>query len=342
MFNEINKYEVTNKINSNNFFTVKDILEKVSQEDLFKYYYNYDVILERKFYKALHRKDKNPSCTFKYFGYKLRLCDWGTGDFLDIFDLLGITYNISFRNVILKIVNDFDLINNKVIKIDLEKLAELNNESESLISEEKRYCKIECEVFSKYLEPHVYYWNKLYHISAKNLFEENVEAVKYAWINNNLVYSYKKDDLAFLYRFPDNSKKLYFPYRPKGQKWRGTTNYVDGWNLLPTTGDLIVITSSKKDRMVLKEFNIPSICTQSETFILGEEKVSYLEKHFDYVIINPDRDVQGLKMARNYKEKYSLKSIFSPYSKDISGMIKDKGFDFTLKYVNNLKSKLLI
>jgi hypothetical protein len=326
-----------NNIKINEFYkiTKEDVLNNVSQEFLFERYFSCKVELNKPKYKSFLRPDKTGTCYFKYFDEKLRFCDLATSEFLDIFDLIGRKYSLNYNNTLKKIINDFNIKINTEVKL-------IQSLEEKEISQRKNTV-IETEVFKKWEKPHIEYWNKIYNVSSKTIQRENIYAVNIAWVNNKLDYLYKYNDLCFQYKYVDNTSKLYFPNRSKTlARFKTNSNYIDGWDLLPITGDLVVITSSKKDRCVLYEVGIPSICMPSETQTLPKDKMLHLLNHFDYVIVNPDKDSTGLKMAKRYKKEYNLTSIFSPLGKDASGFIKEKGFEDFKIYINKLKTKIII
>lgn len=325
------------KIKSNVRVTKENVLSEITQEELFKRYFNYDVKFNKANYKALHRNDNKGTCYFRYFNDKLRLCDQSSGEFLDIFDLIGRKYSLNFNEVLLKIVSD----NNLKVKENPDR------EKEIVVTQNQNKIKIETRTFKKWLKPHIDYWNGIYNISSITIIREKIYAVETAWITNELgntklEYLYSSRDLCFEYKYPDGTSKLYYPQRSKDlPRFKTNSRYVDGWDLLPTTGDLVVITSSKKDRCVLYELGIPSVCTQAESIILTKDKIDYLLNHFDYVIVNPDYDLAGIRMAKKYRDEFGLKSIFITKGKDVSGMVKEVGFEKTKEYVDNLKSKII-
>lgn len=311
--------------------TKEDIFNSISQEELFKRYFSIEVKLNKANYKALHRQDSHGTCSFRYFGDKLRLCDYATGDFLDIFDLIGKKYGLNYNQVLIKLVKELNI---KVVNNPDRVKDEVVNQNYNIV--------IETEVFTKWLPCHIEYWNGQYNVLATTIQREKIYAVKKAWINDKLEYLHSSRDLCFQYKYPDGTSKLYYPNRSKKQtRFKTNSRYIDGWDLLPSTGDLVVITSSKKDRCVLYELGITSVCTQAESIILTKDKVDYLLNHFDYVIVNPDYDLAGVKMAKKYRDEYGLKSIFTFLGKDISGMVKEIGFEKTKEYVNLLKSKII-
>lgn len=328
------------------------ILDNITQEELFNKYFHYyiddNTILRQRTYKALHRSDKTGTCTFHYFRNKLRLCDWATGEFLDVFDLIGRTQNLNFVEVLNLIKKDFGLdysANKERRTITPSSFIGLNNESNNIIN---TYAKIDVKVFDKWLPEHIKYW-KEYNIPLsrlrKSIVKYNVYAVQFAWINGEMKYEHRANDICFCYADNENDRKLYFPLRKKGDlrnRFRTNNSKVEGLEQLKDSAsdDLVVITSSRKDVIILDCFDIPAICPPSEIYLINEDIINDLLNKFVYVILNPDKDSTGLKMARKYKKEYNLKAIFVPYGKDISGMIKIKGYEYTVDYLNYLKSYL--
>ena len=92
-----------------------------------------------------------------------------------------------------------------------------------------------------------------------------------AWINDSFFHEYSKYDPIYRYREKGNRIKLYRPFANKWFKWRTNMSggILEGWDELPETGNMVIITSSKKDVMSLYAAGFTAIATRSESSLLG-------------------------------------------------------------------------
>lgn len=314
------------------YISVKDIIAKVDQEDLFKRFLGIDVRYN-KFFKAQHRKDKVPSATFRWFGDKLRLCDWPTGDFFDIFELLQRREGISFPQVLALITSHFNI-------------EEIQPSPEIFKNRTEEFsCNIQIEAFGKWEQEHISFW-KDYYFDGQHCLKHQIFAVKNAWINDTHIYGYTPKELCFCYIYPDNSKKLYFPNRKKSDKsprFQGNSRMLVGWEKLPETGEVVIITKSHKEVACYDLFDIPAISEQGEGILVDAESIEELQRRFTYVIVNLDYDIPGIKAMKKYKKAYGLQCLFLPIgkvAKDFSGYLKLYGLNETLELVEFYKSKI--
>ena len=143
-----------------------------------------------------------------------------------------------------------------------------------------------------------------------------------------------------------NSFKVYRPKsKLKKDKWRsGCGQYdIQGWTQLPDSGELLVITKSLKDIMVLSLFGIPSIAPHGENTLLPRNVVDEAKKRFKRLIMLYDYDDGGLAGVKKMQEEYDIPYTFIPKHyldiygvKDISDHIKEFGRESTEKLIKDL------
>ena len=155
------------------------------------------------------------------------------------------------------------------------------------------------------------------------------------WISGGLVYRY-----VFSGKY-----KIYNPYKHKRNgKWLSNTtlNSVQGLDYLPDGGDMLILTKSYKDVIIINEYmEIPSIAFQSENSIPSDKVVKYFKGKFKEVIILYDNDEPGIEAAKKFSALHGLPYMYIPLkfnSKDVSDLVKNHGI-LTLKFefVNMLK-----
>lgn len=325
------KFNTSNEVIKPEFISINDILDSVSQEDLFFRFFGYTVKYNKFFY-ALHRKDTRPTATFRWFGNKLRLCDWGTGDFLDVFELIQRKHNCTFGQVMKIIKEDFNItIKNPEIFKNKPTIQET---------------KIDVDYEYKWDKAHIAYWKDNYFFDGEHCKKHNIYQVKNAWINGIHIYGNTGYELAFCYKYLDGSKKLYFPNRTKKDKsprFMGNSSILIGYDKLPDDGEIVIITKSHKEVACYDLFGIPAVSEQSEGVIVDAETIKELEKRFTYVIVNLDYDARGVQAMKKYKKLYGLPCFFLPIgkeAKDFSGYLKLNGVQDTLDMLEYYKDKL--
>ena len=175
------------------------------------------------------------------------------------------------------------------------------------------------------------YW-KQFGISIDTLKKFNVFSIKYFLCNNVVKGTYKETSPMYAYKVYDRFK-IYRPLASKYTKWRTnlTNEYVQGFAELPKEGgNLLIITKSLKDVMCLYEMGFYAIAASSETTFIPENLLKSLRSKWKHILILYDRDITGMKMAREYSHKTKLNAFFVHRkfnAKDISDAVKNNGFN---------------
>lgn len=295
-----------------NFITKSDILNKISMYDLFRKYIGEFKI--GKTYNSPLRDDKSPS--FGLFvsskDNQLLYKDLATGDCGDAFKLIkqmkGITSNFELYKYIYE---DLNLSSDKI---------QLNT------SKRIQYKRTEIAVSRKKLsEIDIAYW-KQYGISEQTLKLFKVTPISKVFINGILKDSYSDENPMYAYKVFDKFK-IYKPLAAKLSKWRGNLSSLDiqGYEQLPEYGDILIITKSLKDVMVLYEMGYDSIAPPSESTDIPEIVINNIKGRFKKIIVLYDRDAAGMKFARRIVSKWRFDFVFinKKYkTKDISDFVK--------------------
>jgi len=154
---------------------------------------------------------------------------------------------------------------------------------------------------------------------------------------------------AFIYKFPSGNIKIYRPLSPdKSKKWGGNANTKDigGMYQLSRKGKLLLITSSIKDIMVLKQHGFQAICFNGEGYGTSDKSYSELrpyiiglKKRFENIILFLDADDAGVAYSIALASKLKCKYIILPKEKDISDYQKKYGVRSAFRMVKKLISK---
>ena len=157
------------------------------------------------------------------------------------------------------------------------------------------------------------FW-KQYGIKKETLEKFNVKQV--TSVNE---FTHQK---SFIYLLNNGRYKVYSP-GAKVRFW-GTMKKTDifGIDQLPESGNLLVITKSLKDVMVLNEMGIPAISFAAESITPSKEDIKELRKRFKNIVLLYDNDKPGIEHAKRISNIHGLKSIFMNTAKDISDCVK--------------------
>lgn len=289
--------------------TEEYVLSRVRQEEIFEYYLKIPVQTTKEFCApATIREDKNPSCRFFYGqdGYLLFM-DFAGPFSGNCFNLVRYLFNIKWRKqAVKKIAKDFNLIddygysNNAIIPtIDpSETLSEFRGKADFKIKR-RNFAPVDKR-----------YWLNQYGIQGKTLLKFQVIPISIYWINGKPRGWHSKESPLYAYRFGKGDYKFYQPLENKKNKFKCNSQAIQGYKQLPETGEILVITKSLKDVMVLYEFGIPSIAPQAEGNNLDPELIEELKTRFKHIVSFYDFDYAGIKGANKAKREFGIEPFF--------------------------------
>ena len=186
------------------------------------------------------------------------------------------------------------------------------------------------------------YW-KQFGISVPTLQKFKVFSIKYFLCNRIVSGIYKDTNPMYAYKVNDKFK-IYRPLNSKYTKWRPilTARDVQGFAELPSGNrELLIITKSLKDVMVLYEMGYDAISPSSETTFIPDDMLDELKKKYNNILILYDRDKTGMMKAREYSKKYNIHAFFVNKkfaAKDISDAVQQNGFDTVKQWLNKTLS----
>lgn len=189
------------------------------------------------------------------------------------------------------------------------------------------------------------YW-KDYGIDMKTLRKFGVRNAKFIYRNKALVMKATRTNPVFVYTFYGTDKiKIYRPLARNSQyKWLGNISgdVWNGYHQLPKKGQLLLITSSLKDVMVLHKLGYNAIAPQSENSSFPKTLRDDLEKRFDHIVIFYDNDEPGLAAAHDLSSDTGYPFITIPSAenvKDVSDAVLRWGMRKTEKLVKRQLAK---
>ena len=300
--------------------SLRDLLEKVSDYDIYAYYLG-SFKPGKLMNSPLRPDDKIPS--FAIFPSKtgdLLFKDHGTGEsgnaikFIKLYK--GIQTREELERELLRIVRKMNPMSGEV-KPKYVKTVDSGLTDIGIVRQ-------------PFTEVDKAYW-KQFHISIDTLRRFNVFSIKYFLCNSIVRGVYKDDNPMYAYKVFDKFK-IYRPLASKYTKWRTnlTVRHVQGLEQLnPDGGNLLIITKSLKDVMCLYEMGFNAVSSSSETTFIPDDTLQSLRSKWKHIIILYDRDVAGMKNARQYSKQYKLDAIFVHKkfkAKDVSDAVKANGF----------------
>lgn len=313
-----------------------DILNVVSEIDIFRFYCTNFVELDKPFSSEL-REDPTPSCRISLWGDYYLYKDFGESSSHNCFGYVMRKFSCDYRTALNIISRDFKLTelyskfeNNINIKTTKLPKKQKNKIANTIIRIKKR----------EWMQLDYNFWTKNYNVKLSTCDLYKIYPISHFWLNNKLYSVGISNTYAYYYYKNDIHRyKIYQPYN-KNLKWISNIDntVVQGIKNIPKSGDLLIITKSLKDVLVLRELGYNAVSPNNETSFVPEINICKFKKRFKDIIIYFDNDEAGIKHSALFAEKYDLKYIFNPPGerKDISDVIHYKGVDYAKELLHNL------
>lgn len=319
----------TSKLQTPAPLLTKDVVAStVSQELVFEHFgLSLENLGER--FCSPFRPDSKPDCKILYSkSGKLLFYDPAAGLSLDMFDLPCYLMNMTFVESLSWLFTSFKdsppLTAGRLSAINAYKRVAKQKTVLQIASEPHRKTDME--------------WWAQFNIKQRELLVGRVYRVTDYWLNGE---HYNILGAARCYAYgEEDGYKIYRPEAEKRYKWLSTTKALAGYDLLPQTGDLLVITSSKKDVLNLYSFGIPAVAPQGEGMDIDANTLWILKQRFKQVIIFYDNDAPGIAHAKDKAAKWGLDGfIYLPEdcgAKDPSDYCKLHGAAAELQLIKTL------
>lgn len=329
--------------------TGEDILELISEIDIFNYYLG---CVPTKPINSPLREDKNPSFNLFHsdkYG-KILYKDFATGEVGDCFVLVKRLFNLATKNdAFNKVAEDFYLTqfrtNSGSIspsttekKVPERKKVKFKKNQRLRISVRIRPWKIRDKEF----------WMDKYGLNKTQLEYCGVYPISHYFINGYCTEA-KNRSYAFLEEKDGiQTFKIYQPYADKEEKWINNNDYStwELWTQMPQKGHTLIITSSRKDAMVIKSlFNsqkITSCSLQSEGVNPKESVVNELKGRFKHIYVLYDNDFNSkINRGRIAGKKLCDQTGFSQIEIPDGCYVKDPS-DYVDEYDGESLRRLII
>lgn len=310
------------------------ILSRFSEEQLMEYYLH--VPVKKGLFRSPLRKDRRPTCSFYRNGSNtLIFKDFATGQHLNIFGVVQEMFHCDYFEALRIIANDMGIVRDKSLQKNSGKINE-----HPVRMQDKEMSKIQVEV-QDFTDLELKWWGK-YGITLETLKRFNVYSCKHVFLNGQLVAKSQQHCPIFgYYGKKYQGIELWRCYFPKRTSFRFITNWpskkIQGYDQLPKSGKLLVITKSLKDVMCLYSCGITACAPNSENLFISDAVLEELKSRFENIVVFYDNDRPGLyNMAKIRREHPELVYVCIPKergSKDISDFYKDHGRKETLNLI---------
>lgn len=304
-------------------YNIKELLSTVSDYDIYSYYIG-KFQVGKLYNSPLRNDDKNPS--FAIFPTR-------KGDLLFKDHGSGVSGNaITFVKLIAN-CNTKHKLEQELLKIS--KHCDISKSAERTVHYTYHTGTRIGIVRQPFTDTDIQYWNK-FHISLDTLKLYDVFSIKYFLCNDVVKGIYNTSNPMYAYKV-DDKFKIYRPLASKFTKWRSNlnNNNIQGMKQL-TNKNILVITKSLKDVMVLHEMGIDAISPSSETTFIPIDILSELKNKYKHIYVLFDRDATGVRRARDISNKYNLDAFFINKkfnAKDISDAVMLNGFDVMKNWI---------
>jgi hypothetical protein len=309
--------------------SAKEHLERIGEVQIYFKYLGYFPEPFKK-YSSPFSNDSTPSLSF-HLGNNLKWHCYSTGKKGDYMDLVAELHRENYKDATLRILNDFKVHNN--VQYEPKILA-----TDKFV----RYdTKIQV-VLQDFSQSDLDYWYQG-RIRRSTLDYFDIKVTKQVWLDKGegpkLIWTYKKDNPIFRYLI-NGRYKIYKPLEQDKQwKWLSTTKQCDwqGFDQLPATGEILILTKSMKDIMVWYEMGFPAISPCSESQTITKEIIDYFYTRFKKIYINYDFDKPGMLQMLYLKLEFGLPLVITSdiENKDVFDLTKAKGFEYSKQFLIN-------
>lgn len=300
---------------------LKDMLKKTTEYDMYSYYIGKQFEIG-KVMKSPLRKDIHPS-----FGiFKSTMTgdllwkDQATGKSGNIISFVAELFNLTTKEAFSKLYDDIIRKNLILITDKGKRIEDSYKKTKTIISIQKK----------NFTETDDNYWGQ-YFINRDILKKYKVYPIHTFWVND-IISSifYTKEQPLYAYNVFDKYQ-IYSPYGSRKNKFRTSCTLYDMYGLeqLPKYGNLLIITKSNKDVMVLDRLGYNSIAPTGENTPIPNIIMQNLKSRFKRIVILYDNDKAGLEGAQKLSKQNQLEYVYIPVEyytkfeiKDISDFIK--------------------
>lgn len=324
----------------------ENILDYVSEEDIYSYYLNNN-IKANKLYKCCFHDDNTPSLGFyKSKSGKLYYNCFGCGEKGSPIEFVKKLFNLDYGETINKIREDFNIKNMGRLSRALSDYcySGFNKNGTQFFSRNVQKRTEITPIFRNFRGLDYDYWNQ-YCIPLELLIYFEITPCNSVYVKSkdNELYQFAvHTDSNPIYHYNvDGSSKIYRPLNPsKKGKWLQNSDSwcIQGLKQLPPENDIVFITSSLKDVMVLNLLGYSAIAPHGEGILIPNKIFDYVCAVSNEVILFYNNDDVGIYYSEQHSNYYNIKSITLPveFPKDPSDLIHQYGLKYSKTLIDSL------
>lgn len=268
----------------------QQILEDISQEQVFYYLFNSYPDIRKRYYSPF-REDSHPDCFFFYhIDGKLLFSDKAKAIVMNCFEAIAYKYKLETLREVKQVVN---VLKTKTIKDTFIKPIKVKTilETQSVEPSEKD----------------LKFWGQ-YDITLSQLKTDNVKKVNKAMTIKGIkkILYHLEDQFSYriYYNEKTKTKKVYCPDSPL--RFISNTDNDDVILNFNKNVKTLIITKSYKDYRVLRNQGVNCIWIQSEVAFPSEKLLSQITSFFDEIVVLFDNDETGIKQSKKLSSKIDM------------------------------------
>lgn len=305
-------------------WTKDEIIKQVLQSDqIIAFYLGEEVSLTRKV-SSPFRDDPSPSLAFYEQDGEVLWTDFGmpVKHRRDGIGFVMTMFGESYRKAVERIYEDIIKARITPPKANMERVR--SNVPEVVVR----------EYFSTSEKE---YWMR-YGITYQELISEKIYALQSLSYDGRKVFASTSESPKYQYYFGRDSFKIYMPLE-RAERFRSynISDVIERYNTLPRNGEVLIITSSTKDALVLKKLGYSSCAPTGETALRPLlSKYPELSYRFRNIYIMLDNDATG-RHSTSYLEAYSnwtWKPIKFFGAKDVSDLVMSTSYRNLANQIN--------
>lgn len=307
------------------------VLTKVADIDVFRHYLG-DEFLNVSPIKSPLRRDDIPSFSVFYGSRNGRhmFNDFGSDLKGDCFKFVQLLFGLdNYLAGVEKVAADMGLVDTSTWDKSKRKVMDLSR----LIRKDKVHIGIKSRKPQKHDKD---FWAR-FGITPAILQKYNVKAISHLFIRDKVIVMPKYCYAYLEMKDGVSTYKIYQPFN-KDHKFINNNDYSvwEGWTQLPKTGDLLIITSGRKDVMSIASTTVfNAIALQSESVLPKEHIIDQLKQRFNNIVVFYDNDQYsttnngreyGAKLASAFDmTQIEIPDVFN--SKDYSDLVSNHGIE---------------
>lgn len=307
----------------NSILTFDNLLKRVEPYQIFAYYIGKDIKLNKVLNSPL-RKDKKPSFSIHISksGY-MYYNDWATGEWGGAIQFVMKLLNLpNLYSALSQINSDMNLklLDDKVSNSQIDYKGFTTHFKQEEIEKIAKNTASDIKISVRKWEINdLKYWAQ-FGITEQILTYYNVFPCQRVFLNKMVTYVHNTYTFkpAYAYAFYKDNEYSYKIYQPMTPDYKWTSNVdfsvLQGWDQMPESHKVLIITKSLKDVMTLRSLGIPALATQGELMGVKPHIYEQLKKRFKEIYLLFDFDYGGVKGTQKLRKLIpGLKYFFIEY-----------------------------